>query len=369
MCILRITIDARMIRYTGFGTYIQSLVENLVKINGKNRYEVVLNKGDEREITESENLKILKTRANIPVFSVREQALLPFEVKRSSPDLIHYPNFNMPLAGGKPVVVTIHDLIYYLNFGACPNRLAYLYARFMFKRVVKKAQKIIAVSEFTKKEIVRHLGVEEKKVAVIYHGVSPLYRPVEGLTRKTALSRYGIKGGYVFYVGTHQPRKNLVRLVQAFVSIKDKEHQLVIAGKIDPRRAELYNIVKEKGLEGRILFIGFVPEEDLPALYSGAAAFVFPSLSEGFGRPPLEAMACGAPVVSSNVTSLPEVVGDAGILVDPADAGAIADGIDRLLASPMLRSELREKGFERIKKFSWEAAAKKTLRVYEEVLR
>lgn len=358
-----------MIRYTGIGRYVQNLVENLAKIDGKNRYGVVLNKGDEREITESENLKIFRTRANIPVYSIREQTLLPFEIKRSGPDLVHYPSFNMPLAGGKPVVATIHDLIYYLNFDACPNRLAYLYARFMFKRVVNIAQKIITGSEFTKKEIVRHLGVEAKKVVVIYHGVSPLYRPVEAGMRKTVISRYGIKGGYVFYAGSHQPRKNLVRLVKAFSTIKDREHQLVLAGKIDPRREELYNAAKEKGLDGRVLFIGSVPEEDLPSLYSGATAFVFPSLNEGFGLPPLEAMACGAPVISSDATSLPEVVGDAAVLVDPADAVAIADGIDRLLASSMLQSELREKGLERAKQFSWEAAAKKTLRVYEEVLR
>lgn len=365
---MRITIDARMIRYTGIGRYIQNLIENLCKIDGKDAFGAVVNPGDEGEIKKAGNLEIFRTRSRIPVYSIREQALLPSEIKRSGPDLVHYPSFNMPLVNNRPVVATIHDLIYYLNRGSCPNALAYLYARFMFKKVVKKAQKIITVSEFTKEEVVRHLGVEADRVVVIHNGVSPLYRPVDTGERSEALSRYGIKGGYIFYVGNHQPRKNLVRLVQAFSALKNRDHQLVLTGRIDPRRADLYNAVNEKALEGRVLFIGPVPEEDLPALYSGASVFAFPSQSEGFGLPPLEAMACGAPVVSSNATSLPEVVGDAGLLVDPLDVSSIAGGIDTVLASLALQSELREKGLQRAKKFSWEAAAKKTLKVYEEVV-
>ncbi|MBI5586901.1 MAG: glycosyltransferase family 4 protein [Deltaproteobacteria bacterium] len=365
---MRITIDARMIRYTGIGRYIQNLIENLCKIDGKHTFGAVVNSGDEGEIKEAGNLEIFKTRSRIPVYSIREQVLLPSEIKRSGPDLAHYPSFNMPLLNGTPAVATIHDLIYYLNRGSCPNALAYLYARFIFKKVVKKAQKIITVSEFTKGEVVRHLGVKADKVVVIHNGVSHLYRPVDKEKRGEVLSKYGIKGGYIFYVGNHQPRKNLVRLVQAFSALKNRDHQLVLTGRIDPRRADLYGAVNEKVLEGRVLCIGPVPEEDLPALYSGASVFAFPSLSEGFGLPPLEAMACGAPVVSSNATSLPEVVGEAGLLVDPLDVSSIARGIDMALASPALQSELKEKGLQRAKKFSWEAAAKKTLKVYEEVV-
>ncbi|MBI5467697.1 MAG: glycosyltransferase family 4 protein [Deltaproteobacteria bacterium] len=365
---MRITIDARMISYTGIGRYIQNLVENLAKIDGKNRYSITVNGGDEAEIPAVENLKVFKTRVIIPVYSIKEQVLLPMEMNRSGPDLLHYPSFNMPLVNSKPVIATIHDLIYYLNRDACPNLAAYLYARFMFKKAVKIARKIITVSEFTKSELLEHLGVGPEKVTVIHNGVSSLYRPIAIERQAAVLSKYGIRGGYIFYAGNHQPRKNLMRLVQAFSALKNKDHQLVLTGKIDPRRADLYNAVNEKGLEGRVLFIGAVPENDLPALYSGATVFAFPSLSEGFGLPPLESMACGTPVVSSNATSLPEVVGDAGVLVDPADIASIKDGIEKVLASPALRSELKEKGLMRVKKFSWQTAAEKTLKVYEEAL-
>jgi glycosyltransferase involved in cell wall biosynthesis len=365
---LRITIDARMISYTGIGRYIQNLIENLGKTDGKNIFGAIVNAGDEGGIREGERLRVFKTRTRIPVYSIREQVLLPAEIKRSGPDLVHYPSFNMPLADDRPVVATIHDLIYYLSRGSCPGTLAYLYARFMFKKAAKKARKIITGSEFTKEEIVRHLGVRADKVVVIHDGVSPLYRPVDAGELGETLSRYGIKGDYIFYAGNHQPRKNLKRLVQAFSALKNRDYQLVLTGKLDPRRADLYNAMNETGLAGRVSFIGVVPEKDLPALYSGAALFAFPSLSEGFGLPPLEAMACGTPVVSSNATSLPEVVGDAGVLVDPADVVSIRDGMEKVLSSPALRSELRRKGLARAREFSWRTTAEKTLKVYEEVL-
>lgn len=357
-----------MISYTGIGRYIQNLVENLAKIDGKNRYSITVNGGDGSEIPAVENLRVFKTRVIIPVYSIKEQVLLPMEMNRSGPDLLHYPSFNMPLVNSKPVVATIHDLIYYLNRDACPSLAAYLYARFMFKKAVKIARKIITVSEFTRSELVESLGVGPEKIAVIHNGVSGLYRPIAVEKQGAVLSKYGIRGGYIFYAGNHQPRKNLVRLVQAFSLLKNKDHQLVLTGKTDPRRADLYNAVNERGLEGRVLFIGAVPEEDLPGLYSGATVFAFPSLSEGFGLPPLEAMACGTPVVSSNATSLSEVVGDAGLTFDPEDAEAMAKAIERVLGSGALREELREKGLERVKKFSWRTAAEKTLKVYEEAL-
>jgi len=364
---LKIAIDARMIRYTGIGRYIQNLVERLAATDRKNSYGILVNGADAGEAPRGDNIRVLTARVDIPVYSLREQALLPIEMNAGRPDLLHYPSFNMPLLNGRPYVVTIHDLIY-LDRDSCPSMSAHMYARFMFKRAVKTARRIITVSEYTKSGIVRRLGVAPDKITVIHNGVSASYRPPSARTRERVLSRYGIKDEFIFYAGNHQPRKNLMRLVDAFAGMKDTNLRLVLAGKVDPRRAELYNAVRNKGLNDRVLFIGEVPEDDLPALYSGAVAFAFPSLAEGFGFPPLEAMACGAPVVSSNVTSLPEVVGDAGVMVDPLDTGSIKEGLEKVIGSPTLRSELREKGLERVKKFTWEAAAEKTLRVYEEAL-
>lgn len=366
---MRIAIDARMITYTGIGRYIQNLIENLAKIDQGNEYTAIVN-DTWKGIAKRGGLKFQRPFVNIPIYSVMEQLLLPVEIRRSGPDLVHYPSFNMPLINNKPVVATIHDLVYYLDPDACPNKFAHYYARFMFNRAVRISMKIITDSEYVKNDIVKHLGVRPDKIEVIHLGVDELYKPqTDDDLLNDVKKRYNIRDEYIFYAGNHHPRKNLLRLVQAYSRIKNKDkYRLVLTGKIDPRRAELYQTVRDLGMDKRVHFIGSVPEQDLPALYSMATLFVFPSLNEGFGLPPLEAMACGTPVITSNVTSLPEVVGDAAIMADPMDVESLADNIDKVLGSLDLRSELREKGLKRASLFKWEEAARRTLKVYEEVL-
>jgi len=358
-----------MITYTGIGRYIQNLVVNLPAISAGDSFAVQL--GEKTiPLPDIENLKTIKVSRNIAVYSMGEQAFLPFEMKNTGADLLHYPSFNMPIVNFRPSVVTIHDLIYYLNPAACPNRAAYLYARVMFKLVSRVAKKIITVSEYSKKDVVAHLGVDPAKVTAIPNGVGEMFKPVkDGKRRSEVRDKYGIKGDYILYVGSHQPRKNLVRLIEAYSCLKNAgDCTLVLTGKVEARRAEVYSSVEKFGVKGRVHFIGEAADDDLPTLYSMARVFVFPSLFEGFGLPPLEAFACGCPVVSSNVTSLPEVVGDAGIMVDPTDTGAIAAAIDKVLGSATLQSEMREKGLKRAALFSWAACAEKTLAVYKEAL-
>jgi glycosyltransferase involved in cell wall biosynthesis len=321
---LNIAIDARMISRSGIGRYTENLVKNLARIDRLNTYSVLVNH-KENSLEERDNLKFYALRREIPIYGLSEQLLLPFEVRGRKPDLVHYPSFNMPLLNPAPVVVTIHDLIYYLFPDACPGRAAHLYARFMFRAVPRLARRIIT-------------------------------------------EKYGITGEYVFYAGTHQPRKNLVRLVKAFSRLKSRDHLLVITGKKEARRREVYDMVERLGLSDRVVFTGMVPEEELPVLYSMADLFVFPSLYEGFGLPPLEAMACGTPVVTTSCTSLPEVVGDAALIADPLDVDSIAACMDRVLSSSSFAAELSEKGFSRVKRFSWLKTAEKTLDVYNEVL-
>jgi glycosyltransferase involved in cell wall biosynthesis len=365
---LNIAIDARMISRSGIGRYTQNLVKNLAKIDRDNTYSVLVNNKEEA-LEERENLEFFPLRREIPIYGLSEQVLLPLEVRRRKPDLVHYPNFNMPLVNPAPVVVTIHDLIYYLFPDACPGRAAHLYARFMFRAVPRLAKRIITDSEYTKNDIVRHLGIKPEKISVVHLAIDPIYRPVEDARRlEAARKKYGITGEYVFYAGTHQPRKNLVRLVKAFSRLKTKDHLLVITGKKEERRREVYDTVERLGLSERVVFTGMVPEEDLPELYSMADLFVFPSLYEGFGLPPLEAMACGTPVVTSEATSLPEVVGDAALIADPLDVDSIALCMERVLSNASFAGELREKGFSRVKRFSWLKTAEKTLDVYNEVL-
>lgn len=358
-----------MITYTGIGRYIQNLAANLPVVSPMDTFTVLL--GEKTvPLPDIKNLKTINASRNIPVYSTGEQAFLPFEMKRIGADILHYPSFNMPLVNFKPSVVTIHDLIYYLNPSACPSRAAYLYARVMFKLVVRAAKKIITVSEYSKKDVVAHLGVDPAKVIAIPNGVGEMFKPVLDAKRRTEVrDKYGIKGEYLFYVGSHQPRKNLVRLIEAFSRLKSAgDCGLVLTGKVEERRAEVYSSVERFGVKGRVQFIGEAAEDDLPVLYSMARVFVFPSLFEGFGFPPLEAFACGCPVVSSNVTSLPEVVGDAGIMVDPTDTAAITAAMDKVLGSAALASEMREKGLKRAALFSWAVCAEKTLKVYREAL-
>lgn len=365
---MKVALDARMIKYTGIGRYIQNLIVGLARHKGANSYSVIVN-SDGYAPAGGDNIVYQQTSRQIPPYSLREQVILPYEVKKTGSDMVHYPSFNMPFLNSKPSVVTIHDLIY-LDPASCPNRAAHTYAWCMLRRAAWSARKIITISQFSKKEIVSRLGVRPDKISVIYHGVSPLYR-VETDTERLACIRnkYSIPGPYILYVGNHQPRKNIKRLFDAFLMMKRYEdYTLVLTGKIDPRRQALYSEARRDGLDGRVLFLGEVPEIDLPALYSGSELFVFPSLSEGFGLPPLEAMACGAPIVSSAAMSIPEVVGDAGILIDATDTAAISEAMDRVLSSRMLREDLIAKGLDRAARFSWDEATKKTLRVYEQLV-
>lgn len=365
---MRVVIDARMINHTGIGRYIQNLICHLPA--GRDSY-CAISGLDLAGLREGGDFTFRKPVPAIPVYSLREQFLLPIEVKRLKPDIVHYPSFNMPAFNTGPSVVTIHDLIYYLYPEACPGKAAFLYAKILLSMVVKAANRVIAVSHHVKGQIVRHLGVHEGKVGVIYGGIDhKLYMPVNDCKRlEKVRARYRLDNEYILYVGSHQPRKNIRRLLSAYYgSDAMKEHDLVLTGRIDGRRADLYSSPMESGIGERVRFLGEVPEEDLPALYSMAALFVFPSLNEGFGLPPLEAMACGTPVVTSNTTALPEVAGDAAVMVDPTDAGQIRDAIDTVLGSRALREELREKGLIRAGQFSWETTAKKTMQVYREVL-
>ncbi|MBI5902730.1 MAG: glycosyltransferase family 4 protein [Deltaproteobacteria bacterium] len=366
---MRIAIDARMINYTGIGRYTQNLIASLARLDV---VDLTVLRDDEppQGAGIGRRVKFRKPTFSIPVYSMKEHILLPLEMKMTGADLFHYPSFNMPLVNPRPSVVTIHDLVYYLDQAACPGKMAHLYARLVFRKVAGAAKRILTLSEYTKKDIVEHLGVHHDKVVVTYPGVDEFYRPErESASLDRVRKRYSIDGDYVLYVGNHGVNKNLHRLLNAFAGLKNRKSTvLILAGKTDPRRQDLYNLPSSLGVEDRVRFIGKVPEEDLPALYTMAKVFVFPSLYEGFGLPPLEAMACGAPVVASTATSLPEAVGDAGVLADPFDAGAIAGALDKVLSSKALQSELREKGIKRAGRFSWLECAKKTVEVYREAL-
>lgn len=265
-----------------------------------------------------------------------------------------------------PQVVTVLDVIP-LHFPEEYPKQQYYY-RYLVPRILKQSRKIVAISENTKRNIITFYGIKPDRIHTILPGFEKkIYR--WGIDPERVKIKYGLTE-YLLYVGNLLPHKNLKGLIRAFSLIAQRmPYKLVIAGCRDPRYyPELKAEAQTPGLADKVLFLNYISADELPALYAGAKAFVFPSLYEGFGLPPLEAMACGCPVVVSNVASLPEVCGDAAYCVDPYDVESIADGIHKVLTDQALRQAMIEKGLERAKLFSWERSAQKHIKVFEEAL-
>jgi glycosyltransferase involved in cell wall biosynthesis len=307
----------------------------------------------------------------IPFPRLWTQVRLAWEVSRHSPDVLFVPAHVMPLVCPAPSVVTVHDLGY-LHYPKSHRPLDRWYLDWTTRRHARLAACVIADSQATRADLIRHYRANPDRVVVVYPGLD------ESLTRvdapeaiAAAKTRYGIGGDYLLYLGTLQPRKNLVRLVEAFARLQSStaDLQIVLAGKKGWLYDDLFARVETLGLKDRVLFTGYVADDDKAALLSGALALVYPSLYEGFGLPVLEAMACGTPVLTSNVSSLPEVAGDAAFLVDPLDVGAMAEGMSRLISDGDLRHALVEKGYQQIQRFSWADAARQVLQVLESVAR
>jgi glycosyltransferase involved in cell wall biosynthesis len=290
---------------------------------------------------------------------------LSWEMTRRPPDALFVPAHVLPPIHPRASLVTIHDLGY-LHFPQAHPRLQRLYLDLSTRWNARAAACIVADSEATKADLVARYGTAPEKIVVAYPG----YDDSLALVRDPAIiedakARYGIAGDYFLYLGTLQPRKNLARVIEAFASLQS-DSSLVLAGRHGWLYDDLFDRVRRLGLEGRVRFPGYVADEDKAALLGGASALVFPSLYEGFGLPVLEAQACGCPVITSATSSLPEVAGDAALLVDPQDTAAIAAAIQRVAADPGLRTTLIERGLVNVHRFSWETCARATLDAIEE---
>jgi len=296
------------------------------------------------------------------------QTQLPFILKRDGVDVLHSPCYNTPLLSGVPSVVTIHDMsssIFPRQF-VLKHRLIY---STLVPMAARKAARIIAVSTQTKEDIVRIFNVPEERVDVILEAANKEYYRRGGDEVGEIRKKYGIDSKYVLFVGTLQPRKNVVRLIKAYACMNAErdngtEYKLVLAGKKGWFYKEIFETVKRLGIEEKVQFLGHVPGEDLPPLYSGASLFVFPSLYEGFGLPPLEAMSCGAPVIAADNSCFPEILGDAAILVDAESEESMKDGMLKALYDEAFHEKMMQDGFSRAKQFSWEKTAKETIESY-----
>jgi glycosyltransferase involved in cell wall biosynthesis len=369
---MRIAIDAHTVgtQLAGNVTYITNMIECLAEIDQKNEYSLYVTELGAFEMYDG-RWPNFKVRRIVGYNSRVLRFFLSFNVQlRLHPADIFFVQFNAPPFTPCKIVTSIHDL----SFEHLPETFkwhSHTQMKMTIRRTARNAAHIVTCSEYSRQDIIDTYDIAPEKITTIPLAAADWFRPV---TDETELNRirlkYDLPGDFLLGVGSVQPRKNLVRLIEAYSRLSDKRDlpPLILVGK----KAWLYEdslmAAVEHGVEDKVRFTDFVPDDDLPGLYTLSTCFVYPSFFEGFGIPPLEAMQCGSPVITGDRTSLPEVVGDAGILVDPFDVTSIADAIGRMLSDGDLRNELRQKGFERARRFSWQRAARETLGVFEKVM-
>ena len=364
---MRLVIDARTAtdHFPGIGRYVISLSHALSQIAPDLCISLLY---DSSATTSCLALPDLP-RIACPVspFSIRQQWIVPKQLHRAKAILYHSPYYLMPYIPGVPTVLTCYDLIplIYPQYFSALQRLIF---RIAHTFALKTADRIIAISQTTKADLIIRFRLAPQRITVIPGAADAYFQP-QSHDRIAALrQKFALPEQYILYFGSNKPHKNLLYLVKAFAQFRiqnpKSKTRLVIAGHWDERYPDAKKLTHESGLKDQIIFIGPVEESDLPALYSGATLFVFPSLYEGFGLPVVEAMACGVPVVCSNTSSLPEIAGDAALLVDPFDVNTLAVTMGRALTEEGLRRKMREKGLEQAERFSWERTGRETLEVY-----
>jgi glycosyltransferase involved in cell wall biosynthesis len=366
---MRIGIDARLVYYSqaGIAQYTLRLIQGLAEIDQENEFFILQSRKDQHIIVDQPNFR--RVSLWTPSHHRLEQTALRVEISHLDLGVLHSPDFIPPFQRNCKSIITIHDLAFLLY----PHFLTKESARYygQIDQAVKRTDHIIAVSESTRQDTIRLLGAPEHKITVIYESANPIYRPVNDQEAlKWTKSKYHITNDFILFVSTIEPRKNLPTLLKAYRQLLDSYKanvKLVIVGRRGWLSEEVLTLVDKLKLTSNVLFLGRVPVEDLLHLYNAAQLLVQPSFYEGFGLPPLEAMACGTPVVVSNVSSLPEVVGDAGLLVDPEDVSELTVAIWRILTDEALRADLIVKGRKRAQRFSWEKTAQQTLELYQRI--
>ena len=379
----RIGIDARFYGPVGkgLGRYIQEVVDNIIKMDDYNDYIIFLRKENFDELIVDESTNVKKVLADVQWYSLKEQLVMPFYIWREKLDLMHFPHFNVPFFVPCKFIVTIHDLILTkfktiraTTLHPCIYELKNVAYRTIIKRALKRSKKILTVSEFTKNDIMEQFKINSGKIEVIYEGVANLAKGrdslfVAKLDNGDILHDYNINYPFILYVGNAYPHKNLDFLINGFREIykKNNDLRLVLVGKEDYFYKNLKQFAQNcfsDTKENPVIFSGYVPDDKLEIFYNKALFYVFPSLYEGFGLPPLEAMAKGCPVLSSNVSSMPEVLADAALYFNPRDENDFLNKTNLILNDDKLREKLIKAGESRYKQFNWWDCAFKTWQIY-----
>jgi len=375
---MRVLIDCTGItrNKAGVGVYAKNLVEELTRLAHGPQYFILAQDDDpELDFSGRPDVTMLRVRARIfrkrPLRFLLEQLVLPCLLMIHRIDVLHSLHYSFPLVRfGTKQVVTVHDMTFF-NMSEVHERVKRLYFRFFIRADVRFANKVIFISHSTMTDCTTRLGAVRGTSAVIHLGKSEAFRTglaASGIRR--VKEKYGLNAEFVLFVGTIEPRKNLSRLVSAFATVCDKHSALllVIAGMKGWMYDGLLEMVKDLNLQSRVIFTGFVPEEEKPFLIAAAKVFAYPSLYEGFGIPVLEALACGIPTVTSNVSSLPEVAGDAALTIDPCSVTELSSALEKLISDEPLRERLKREALRQAAKFTWTKTAIMTREAYSDAL-
>lgn len=366
---MRVAFDARKLHDFGIGTHIRGLLGEFARLRSPEELVVYLPPGSEPPPAVAAAPWIERRAERARPYSLEELWRLAFRAWRDRAELFHAPHYVCPPVLPCPAVVTVHDVIHLRFAGELRSPLAPLYARVMLRLAVRRAARIITVSEATRRDLETWLGARPERIRVIANGVGAHFAPAPTpAPPDPGLAALGAVPPYLLFVGNPLPHKNLDRLLEAFAGLPAEVGRLVLAGIPEAMRPRVVRACRARSIEARVVVLAPVSETVLLRLYQGATALVCPSLWEGFGLPALEAMACGTPVLAADRAGLAEVVGSAAVLVDPTNVDALREGMYNLAVQERLRAELRAAGLARARAFSWEQAAERTIAVYREVL-
>ncbi len=358
-----ITIDARMINHSGIGTYIKNMIPNLM---GNYNLALIGNIKILESFPWSKQITIIDS--NYPIYSISEQISLPRQIPESR--LFISPHYNIPLLkipADKRAVI-IHDINHLVNINKI-SAIKKIYARYMISAAVKKSDKVITDSFFSRNEIIKHIPTEGKEIKTLYCGINDevLRNYIKSPHKENIKIKYSLPEKYFLYVGSIKRHKNLISVLRAFrLLLEDYSNQKLVV--IGVKTDEFVNIREFVNLKEGVILPGYITDTELPAIYANALCLVFPSLYEGFGLPPLEAMSCGCPVIASKVTSIPEVCNDAALYFDPLNIKEITSTMKQILEDEKTVSQLREKGFNNLKKFTWQIFAQNLKNEFDDLI-